>query len=96
MSALIQELDIGQVIIGYPCTMNGQPTEMAHEIERFVKLLKKKVNIEIEFWDERLTSKYAHTTLKTMGIGHHRDTVDQVAACIMLDEYLKLNRCQVS
>ena len=96
LSELIKDLDIHRVIIGYPCSLNGVPTEMAQEIERFVRLLKKKVKIGIELWDERLTSKYAHTTLKAMGIPRHKDTVDQVAACIMLDEYLKKNRCQVS
>ncbi len=95
LSGLIKELDIHRVIVGYPCSLDGMPTEMTHEIEQFIKQLKKKVKVTIELWDERLTSKYAHATLKTMGIRRHKDTVDQVAACIMLDEYLK-KKCQVS
>jgi putative Holliday junction resolvase len=95
LSGLIEELDIDRVIVGYPCSLNGVPTEMAHEIERFIRQLKKRVKINIVLWDERLTSKYAHTTLKAMGIRRHKDTVDQVAACIMLDEYLK-KKCQIS
>jgi putative Holliday junction resolvase len=95
VSGLIKELDIGHVIVGYPCALDGAPTEMTREILQFVKQLKKKVNVGIELWDERMTSKYAHTTLKTMRVRRHKNMVDQVAACIMLDEYLESKKCRV-
>lgn len=96
LSDLIRELDIGHVIVGYPCSLDGAPTDMAHEVERFVRTLKKSVNIGIELWDERLTTQYARVTLKAMGVRRQKKVVDQVAACIMLDEYLKSKGCRVS
>jgi len=96
LSSLIKELEIGHVIVGYPCALDGAPTEMTKKIKQFVGQLKKKVNVGIELWDERLTSKYAQTTLKAMGIRRHKNKIDQVAACIMLDEYLSTKkRCRV-
>ena len=94
LSALIADLGIDRMIVGYPCSLDGAPTAMAHDVERFVTQLKKKADIEIELWDERLTTKLAYTTLKAMGIRRQKDKIDQVAACIMLDEYLRSKKCR--
>jgi putative Holliday junction resolvase len=97
LSSLIKDLEIGHVIVGYPCALDGAPTEMTKKIKQFVGQLKKKVDVGIELWDERLTSKYAQTTCKEMGIRRQKSRIDQVAACIMLDEYLSTKkRCRVS
>lgn len=86
---IINENDVGLIIIGNPLSHNGKATQMSHEIERFVKRLKKNNNIEIKLWDERFTSQYAANILKDMNIKQQKGAVDKIAASIMLDEYLK-------
>jgi putative Holliday junction resolvase len=86
---IIDENSVGLVIIGNPLSHRGEATEMSSEIERFVKRLKEKKDIEIKLWDERFTSQYATNMLKTMNIKKKRGAVDQIAASIMLDEFLR-------
>lgn len=86
---IIQENDVGLIIIGNPLSHKGEATEMSDEISRFIKRLKKRINTEIKLWDERFTSQYAMNILKAMKVKKQKGLVDQVAASIMLDEYLR-------
>lgn len=86
---IIQESDVGLIIIGNPLSHKGEATEMSDEISRFIKRLKRRINTEIKLWDERFTSQYAMNILKAMKIKKQKGLVDQVAASIMLDEYLR-------
>ena len=86
---IIQESDVGLIIIGNPLSHKGEATEMSDEISRFIKRLKKRINTEIKLWDERFTSQYAMNILKAMKVKTKKGLVDQVAASIMLDEYLR-------
>jgi putative transcription antitermination factor YqgF len=80
------------IIVGSPISLKGEPTKMSHEIERFIERLKRQLDIAIELWDERFLSKYAVNALKSTGLSAEKDTIDRVAASIMLDEYLQVKR----
>ena len=86
---IIQQSDVGFIIIGNPLSHKGEATKMSEQISRFMKQLKKMTDIEIKLWDERFTSQYATTIMKEIKVKKQKDLVDQVAASIMLDEYLR-------
>ncbi len=86
---IIQKSDVGLIIIGNPLSHKGEATEMSEQISRFIKQLKKMTDIEIKLWDERFTSQYAINLMKEIKVKKQKDLVDQVAASIMLDEYLR-------
>lgn len=86
---IIQQSDVGLIIIGNPLSHKGEATEMSKQISRFIKRLKKMTDIEIKLWDERFTSQYAMNIMKEIKVKKQKDLVDQVAASIMLDEYLR-------
>lgn len=86
---LVQKNEVGLILVGHPVSMRGEATTMSLQVEKFVLKLRRALDIEVKLWDERLTSKYAHSILKEMGLGRDIKRVDQIAACIMLDEYLK-------
>ncbi len=86
---IIQQSDVGLIIIGNPLSHKGEATKMSEQISRFMKQLKKMTDIEIKLWDERFTSQYAMNLMKEMKVKKQKDLVDQVAASIMLDEYLR-------
>ena len=85
---LVQNHDVKVVLVGNPLAMDGSPTTMSEHIEKFVKQLRKTLVIEVKLWDERLTSKLAQNRLKELGLHKGRKKIYQIAACIMLDEYL--------
>ena len=84
---IIQQSDVGLIIIGNP--LSHKATRMSEQISRFIKQLKKMTDIEIKLWDERFTSQYAMNIMKEIKVKKQKDLVDQVAASIMLDEYLR-------
>ena len=86
---IIQQSNVELIIIGNPLSHKGEATEMSEQISRFIKRLKKMTDIEIKSWDERFTSQYAMNIMKEMKIKKQKDLVDQIAASIMLDEYLR-------
>jgi len=86
---LVKQNNVGTVLVGNPLSMQGKPTAMSQTIERFVTKLRRVLKVEVKLWDERMTSKYAQMLQKEMGIKNYREKTDQIAACIILDEYLK-------
>lgn len=86
---IIQQSNVELIIIGNPLSHKGEATEMSKQISRFIKRLKKMTDIEIKLWDERFTSQYAMNIMKEIKVKKQKDLVDQVAASIMLDEYLR-------
>jgi putative Holliday junction resolvase len=89
LKCIIKENNIGLVIIGDPISHTGELTEMSQEVRRFLKKFRKSIDVEVKLWDERFTSRYALEIVKDIGLKKQRDKIDQIAASIMLDEYLK-------
>ena len=86
---LIHENNIALVLIGNPISNRGQATPMSEEVVKLRNRLKKAINIEVKLWDERYTSQYATIMLKEMGVKKSAKKIDQIAASIILEEYLK-------
>ena len=85
--------NVFKVIIGEPKQMNGQPSESAEIIEKFVQKFKVSFpEIKVERVDERFTSKMAFQTMIDSGLKkkqrQNKALVDEIAATIMLQDYL--------
>jgi len=84
---------VEKVIIGEPKQMNGQPSESAEIIEKFVIKFKSEFPLmKMERVDERFTSKMAFQTMIDSGLKkkqrQNKGLVDEIAATIMLQDYL--------
>lgn len=84
---------VAKVLIGEPKQMNGQPSESTPVIEKFVTDFKVAFpEMEIERVDERFTSKMAFQTMIDSGLKkkqrQNKALVDEIAATILLQEYL--------
>jgi putative Holliday junction resolvase len=89
LKCIVEENRVGLIIVGNPLSMKGEPTEMSNTVERFVKKLKRRIDVEVVLWDERYISKLAANRLKSLGISSKKEDIDRVAASIILDEYLQ-------
>ena len=90
---LVAKTGIKNIVIGLPINMDGTQGFRAQSSIRFKDdLLKEDESLKIELVDERLTSISAHRTLSEMNISSkdHKKTVDRVAACEILDFYLRM------
>ena len=90
---LVKKTGIKNIILGLPINMDGSQGFRAQSSIRFKEdLLKEDPTLKVELVDERLTSVSAHRTLSEMNISSkdHKKTVDRVAACEILDFYLRM------
>jgi putative holliday junction resolvase len=78
------------IIVGHPLHLDGAVSEMAQECARFAVRVRKELGIEVTLADERLTSHTAKEMLaaRSLGARRGRDAVDDVAAAILLRDYL--------
>ena len=87
---LIEELDVEMILVGLPLTMKNTFSEQTQKVVEFINQLKDNISIDIETYDERLTSKLATKLLVMQGIktGHNKQEIDKVSAAIFLQNYL--------
>ena len=82
--------DVGTLVLGLPKNMDGTEGPRAEKSRAFKELLEKDSGLPVVLWDERRSSVEAHAILHANGKKEkkHRQTVDAVAASLILDGYL--------
>jgi putative holliday junction resolvase len=78
---LAREEDVERIVVGLPITLRGEHGAQAEETNRFVELLRAAVDLPVESFDERFTTKLAEA-------GETRAEQDAVAAAHLLSSYL--------
>ena len=89
---LVQDTGIKEIALGYPLHMSGEEGERAQSSKKFMEdLLSEDPTLTITLVDERLTTVSAHKTLNELGVNHkqRKESVDRIAACEILDFYLR-------
>ncbi|MCD4557400.1 Holliday junction resolvase RuvX [Schaalia sp. lx-100] len=93
--SLVEEYDVMEIIVGLPRHLAGGEGISAKGARRYARRIKKSLpHIRVAFVDERLTSHQAHQRLRAAGRCErsHREIVDQVAAQIILEHALEIER----
>lgn len=85
---------VDRVIVGYPTTLRGDPSESVKYLTPVINRLRKEIApVEIEFFDERFTSALAHRAMIDGGMKkmarRNREIVDEISASIILNDYLQ-------
>lgn len=87
---VIKENEVSKIVIGMPYNMDGSKGPSAQRVMSFVDLLKKEIDNEIIYVDERLTTVSAERVLIENKVRRERrkDHVDKIAATFILQSYL--------
>lgn len=87
---LVKEYGVEEIVLGYPKNMNNTLGERALKSEEFKKQLEVRTNLPVVLWDERLTTAAAQRALMEGGVRreNRKDTVDMLAAVLILQGYL--------
>ncbi len=90
IEVLCSELKPELIIVGLPKNMNGSIGDRAQKCIDFADSLKERCNINVQMWDERLTTVSAHNYLNdTNTRGKKRkNSVDAVAATVILQSFI--------
>ena len=90
---LVEKNGVKNLVIGLPINMDGSQGFRADSSKRFKEdLLKEDPTLKIELVDERLTTVSAHKTLNQLNVSgqQRKGAVDRIAACEILDFYLRM------
>lgn len=87
-----EEINADIIIIGKPVNMNGTLGEKAQLCEQFGQKVSQYTKIQIDFFDERLTTVEAHRILGESGIRakNRKNIVDSLSAEIILQGYMDM------
>ncbi len=87
---LVSERDVGEIVVGLPKNMDGTEGARAQLCRDFARLLEETVGLPVVLWDERRTTVEAHNILSDHNYHgkKRKDTVDAVAASLILEGYL--------
>lgn len=98
IKALVDEQDVGRLVVGYPRSLSGDIGPQAQAVEEFVRQIEATIDVPHELWDERLSTVTAARVLAERGqsVREQRKTIDAVAAAVILQDYLDAQRMRAS
>lgn len=87
---IINQHQVGQIVVGLPRLMSGNLGEQAEKVTAFVLKLSGRTQVPLEFRDERLTTVSAKRLMRAASTRRTRKKVrdDAVAATLILQSYL--------
>lgn len=90
IEGILNDYNIGTVVVGVPINMDGSDTVMSKRIRKFARKLTPKFGVEVIFQDERFTSIEAERTLIQSNVRreNRKKYIDQLAASIILQTYI--------
>ena len=87
---IARENEVGEIVVGLPRNMDGTEGARAELCRAFADRLKEATGLPVAMWDERRTTVEAHNILSQHNYHgkKRKDTVDAVAASLILEGYL--------
>lgn len=83
---------IGVIVIGWPLNEDGSEGEATWRVDQYIRKLHTRLpGVKIIRWDERYTSEEAKDRLVGYRAKKKQKKIDQMAASIILQEYLDSN-----
>ena len=89
---LVREHEVDTLVVGLPLNMDGSRGFQARRVARYARrmaasLAEMGLDVDLAFWDERLTTQEAGRMLSAAG-GPHSSDLDAAAAAVILQSYL--------
>ena len=91
---IIQEQDVGEVVVGLPLNMDGSHGPKARETASFAECLKTELGVAVKLWDERMSTQEVERLMIEGDVsrGKRRKRIDKLAAQVILQSYLNAQK----
>ena len=91
---IVEEQSVGEIVVGLPKNMDGTEGPRAQLCREFAERLSDVTDLPVKLWDERRTTVEAHNILSQHNYHgkKRKDTVDAVAASLILEGYLAFRK----
>lgn len=86
--------EVIEIIVGLPLGLSGDEGTAAERARHYAGMIARRTGIPVRLVDERLSTVTAHAALHDAGLDSrkHRAVVDQVAATVILEQALAIER----
>ncbi len=87
---VLRQHDVREIVVGYPLRMSGSAGTQSERMMAFAEELRRRFELPVHLWDERLTSAQANRLLRetNMSIRRRAQVVDRLAAVLILQSFL--------
>lgn len=89
IESLIDQNNIGAIIVGLPRNMQGEETKQSEYVRNFITRLKQNTSLPVVLQDESLTSVHAEEHLKESKKTYSKGQIDSESAVIILNDYIR-------
>jgi len=91
---IINEEKPEMIVVGLPRNMDGSYGERSQKCKKFAELLKENSGVDVDMWDERLTTVISYRALNNANVygKKSKKIVDAVAATTILQDYLNYRK----
>jgi putative Holliday junction resolvase len=88
---VIREFEVKEIVVGLPLRMSGAEGTQSEKMRAFAEELRKKFDLPVHLWDERLTSAEANRFLREaeLSIEKRGKAVDRMAAVLILQSWME-------
>lgn len=90
-----REKEVAKIILGLPLNMDGTTGFAANDVTKFADVLRAATGLDVETWDERLTTAIVERMLIQADTRRdkRKNVRDQLAAQVILQSYLDRANC---
>ncbi|AXH98936.1 Holliday junction resolvase RuvX [Sporosarcina sp. PTS2304] len=90
IAELTKEYEVNEFVVGYPKNMNNSVGPRGQASERYAEKLRKKFDLPVVLWDERLTTMAAERVLIEADVSRkkRKTVIDKMAASMILQGFL--------
>ena len=87
---LIENYEIKRIVAGLPVNMDGSESAQTRKTVNFCQFIKKRLDVEIIYMDERLTSSWSEKILIEGNVSrqNRKEYIDMLAAQMILQSYM--------
>lgn len=91
LGRIIREYEVKAIVVGLPLRMSGAEGVQAGKMHEFAEELRKRFDLPVHLWDERLTSAEANRLLREteLSIEKRGKAVDRMAAVLILQGWME-------
>jgi putative holliday junction resolvase len=91
LGQIIRQYDVKELVVGLPLRMSGAEGTQAGKMQEFAEELRRRFQLPVHLWDERLTSAEANRLLREtdLSIAKRGKAVDRMAAVLILQGWME-------
>ena len=88
ITGMVEQYQVGQIIVGLPRSMDGSLGRQAEKVIAFTRELGNRTDVPVDFRDERLSTVAAQRLVREAGRKRRKGRDDAIAAALILQGYL--------